>query len=154
MKHSWRYQSGACVRATDKKLTKGLVSKIRWAKTLETCKNICSKDPECVAFYTENGTTDLCYSLKEDTTSNYLGGPDKRFSCYIKEDGAIEMPYVGCFEDKEERDLPNLLKKSSSLDVEKDCFKAGIDQGFTYVGLQNGDECWGGNEIGKHGKKP
>lgn len=28
------------------------------------------------------------------------------------------------------------------------------DKGFRYAGLQYGGECWGGNKMGKYGKRP
>ena len=32
------------------------------------------------------------------------------------------------------------------------CIQAGNDQSLVYVGLQNGDECWGDMSLGSYGK--
>jgi hypothetical protein len=29
-----------------------------------------------------------------------------------------------------------------------------MDKGYKYVGMQYGGECWGGNTVGRYGKRP
>jgi len=56
---------------------------------------------------------------------------------------------MGCFVDKGNRDLPTLIREAGGR-PEK-CFNMARDKGFKYAGLQNGNECWVGNDFGKHG---
>jgi len=63
------------------------------------------------------------------------------------------MPeYKGCHKDDHmDRDFLHLI--GTDLEV-KDCFDKAKNKGYSYVGLQNGKECWGGNTYGKHGAAP
>ena len=55
---------------------------------------------------------------------------------------------IGCFKDGEDRDLDKKLAKDLTTD---DCINLGKVNNYRYVGLQNGDECWGGNSVGSLG---
>ena len=57
---------------------------------------------------------------------------------------------IGCFGDEADRDLRNFL--GNDLTVEE-CIKKGQDTpGTVYVGLQNGNECWGDDSLGRYDK--
>jgi hypothetical protein len=60
--------------------------------------------------------------------------------------------YEGCYVDTGKRDLPNFIKQGYGNYLK--CFEAATAQGFKYVGLQYGGECWAGQAFGKYGKKP
>jgi hypothetical protein len=58
----------------------------------------------------------------------------------------------GCYKDSGNRDLPNLLRAGYGNPAK--CFKLATEAGYQYVGMQYRGECWGGNSMGKHGKRP
>ena len=60
--------------------------------------------------------------------------------------------YIGCFVDRGDRDLPNLL--GEGYGNYKACFEAAQRKGFIFAGLQFRGECWAGNDHGKYGQKP
>jgi hypothetical protein len=55
---------------------------------------------------------------------------------------------VGCFRDYFKRDLNNSLGENLSTE---ECIAAGKKGGFTYVGLQNGNECFADKKLGGYG---
>jgi len=58
----------------------------------------------------------------------------------------------GCYKDAGNRDLPNLIR--AGYGNPSKCFKLAMDARYQYVGMQYRGECWGGNSMGKHGKRP
>jgi hypothetical protein len=58
----------------------------------------------------------------------------------------------GCYKDAGNRDLPNLIR--AGYGNPSKCFKMAMDAGYKYVGMQYRGECWGGNSMGKYGKRP
>jgi hypothetical protein len=59
---------------------------------------------------------------------------------------------LGCYKDAGQRDLPNLIRAGYGNPAK--CFKMAMDAGYQYVGMQYRGECWGGNSMGRHGKRP
>jgi hypothetical protein len=59
---------------------------------------------------------------------------------------------IGCYKDKGNRDLPNLIR--AGYGNPSKCFKLAMDGRYQYVGMQYRGECWAGNSMGKHGKRP
>jgi hypothetical protein len=62
--------------------------------------------------------------------------------------------YIGCFADSSERDLPASLTNRISGEVGvtiETCRAAADAANLLYFGLQNGNECWGGNSYGGQG---
>ena len=55
--------------------------------------------------------------------------------------------YVGCFEDKSSRTLPEFLLKSKTSLTPEECFQETREKKFKYAGLQNGNECWAGDTL-------
>jgi len=51
------------------------------------------------------------------------------------------LPYIGCFEDKGQRDLTPINWNTSPAD----CFRAAREKGFEFVALQHKAQCFGGN---------
>lgn len=60
--------------------------------------------------------------------------------------------HMGCYVDKGNRDLPNLLR--AGYGNHRNCFTKAMDAGYKYAGLQYSGECWAGNSFGKYGKRP
>jgi len=58
----------------------------------------------------------------------------------------------GCFKDTGNRDIPNRIKAGYGNPTK--CFKMAMDAGYQYVGMQYRGECFGGNSVGKYGKRP
>lgn len=55
---------------------------------------------------------------------------------------------VGCFRDYFKRDLNHSLGENLSTE---ECIAAGKKGGYTYVGLQNGNECFADKKLGGYG---
>ena len=66
-------------------------------------------------------------------------------------DKANEPSPIGCFKDDWDRDLTKFL--GNDFTPER-CIKEGQQSQMTYVGLQNGNECWGDVSLGSLGKAP
>ena len=65
------------------------------------------------------------------------------------------IKYKGCYMDEnteeEDRDLPKYIGLNLDIDT---CFLEAKKANLKYLGLQNGNECWGGNTYGAKGKAP
>ncbi|PAA55829.1 hypothetical protein BOX15_Mlig029288g1 [Macrostomum lignano] len=59
--------------------------------------------------------------------------------------------YIGCFVDKEKRDLP-VLGGSGHMYAGK-CDRLCRNRNYRYFGLQHSKECWCGNSYGKYGAR-
>ncbi|PAA60591.1 hypothetical protein BOX15_Mlig004080g1, partial [Macrostomum lignano] len=59
------------------------------------------------------------------------------------------LRYIGCFLDSANRDLPKLAGKGK-MRIQK-CYQLCRQKNMAYFGLQYGNQCWCGNEYGKHG---
>lgn len=57
--------------------------------------------------------------------------------------------YIGCFQDGNDRDIPD-LQKLFLVDPVK-CMSKCATSGYKIAGLQAGNECWCGKSVGKHG---
>ena len=58
----------------------------------------------------------------------------------------------GCFADDFDRDLPYLVPGSSTFRIsQQGCIRACHEAGYDFAGLQNGGECWCGNDAGSYG---
>lgn len=60
------------------------------------------------------------------------------------------LSYLGCFTDKNNRDLTPINWNTSP----QECFKLARDKGYEFVSMQNGNQCFGGNRVGKYGDRP
>jgi len=62
-------------------------------------------------------------------------------------DHRMGLNYLGCFKDSGNRDLTPINMNMAP----KDCFKAARDKGYEFASMQNGNQCFGGNTVGKYG---
>jgi len=62
-------------------------------------------------------------------------------------DHRMGLPYLGCFKDKGSRDLTRISGNSSPAN----CFKTAREKGYEFAAMQYGQECYGGNRVGKYG---
>jgi len=59
--------------------------------------------------------------------------------------------YLGCFQDEEERDLPDEVFPSGYLTVDV-CKRACRKKNKKYAGIQTQTQCFCGNDYGRYGK--
>jgi len=59
--------------------------------------------------------------------------------------------YVGCFRDRQQRDLPK-IHTDYSAKTRAECLAEAKTQGFKYIGHQYGGECWMSNNFGRYGQ--
>jgi len=59
------------------------------------------------------------------------------------------MPYLGCFEDKNARDLTALNWNSGPAE----CFRLAREKKYEFVALQYGGQCFAGNSVGRYGDR-
>lgn len=86
-----------------------------------------------------------------DILSNFKIG-NGLSSMKVFERTAASEHYVGCFRDAvSDRDLFFEIASVYGESAEA-CFIAAMNAGYKYAGLQNGNECWAGDEFGKHGQ--
>lgn len=63
-------------------------------------------------------------------------------------DAGLTSQYVGCYEDKSPRQLPHFLRDQSDLLMTPtSCLSSCAHLGYEYAGIQNGMECWCGDQI-------
>jgi hypothetical protein len=60
------------------------------------------------------------------------------------------LSYLGCFKDSSNRDLTGI----PSVTKPEDCFKRAREMGFEFAAMQFGNQCFGGNQVGKYGDVP
>jgi len=64
----------------------------------------------------------------------------------------LQPGFLGCFQDESTRDLPvEIAAKGSNMTVEG-CRSACSAAGYSYAGVQNGDQCFCGNSYDRYGK--
>lgn len=59
---------------------------------------------------------------------------------------------MGCFSDKGDRDLVKLFFTHNEFTPQK-CIQMAHEEGYAYVGFQNGGECWADDDYGKYDNK-
>ena len=72
-------------------------------------------------------------------------GPERSWA-----QGGSRSGYVGCFKDKQKRDLDGFVKVLPNLTIER-CIRLCSDKGFDYAGMQIGSRCFCGNSYGRYG---
>ncbi|PAA81169.1 hypothetical protein BOX15_Mlig028452g3 [Macrostomum lignano] len=98
-------------------------------------------------------TTISSWTTTSTTTNTVIGGTTVISYEYIWTtvgSDAIHQLAFGCFKDSADRDLPTMAETSDAMTVKR-CVKLCQDRQFKFAGLQNGKECWCGQQFGKYG---
>ncbi len=120
----------------------------------QLCKRACDRSPQCKAWTyvkpnTKQGPKPRCwlkYGIPNATPSPYCISGIKKDREWIH-----KGKYIGCFRDKEQRDLSGFFVSSSKMTIGK-CLYICKNRGFRYAGLQYSSQCFCDNSYGRYGK--
>jgi hypothetical protein len=85
---------GFCVNSDNRRPDKSLETEHWDTKSMTGCRELCDKDPECVAFYMQSRMF-LCSTFKADPKSAYQGRTISK--CFIRSGDGYDQEDGGCY---------------------------------------------------------
>eukprot|EP00879_Flechtneria_rotunda_P010453 GHRR01010929.1.p1 GENE.GHRR01010929.1~~GHRR01010929.1.p1 ORF type:complete len:962 (+),score=236.94 GHRR01010929.1:64-2949(+) len=109
-----------------------------------------------IAYVTKLGTATTCNTPCNGDTTQMCGGPMTLGVYSISAVDAVVVPTptptdlnitkLGCFKDSGARQVKNLLKASTTM-TSKECSQLAYAAGYTVIGIQYTNECWGDTDL-------
>ncbi|CAH1802370.1 unnamed protein product [Owenia fusiformis] len=121
-------------------------------REIDECLLHCVANSNCVATNVDT-TNDMCELLSAiDCNNQGSQNGDWRVLHKEGEYACVVYEYKGCYlDDPTTRDFDQMAYQGDPANTPNKCANTCADSGYSYMGLQDMDECWCGNSYGLNG---